>query len=320
VNSSLRSNSHLDQLPRRIKRLVRLNPQHIRQNPPLLGTERVLIARRIQHRFPLIRRHRRADPGTHSPSSPGDRRGMSSSGARNPAPAPAAAATDARDSPHAPMVPFTLRFRHLIHTVELLNESLLLSLRQPAKAGIVAQHALLILRGNAAMRIEPRAQMARRRIRRTGARIRRPSHNPGPDKPNRDTPSQNKPSLELQAAWPQAHSPAWADSHHPAVQPHDTADCRNPCGPDCDLDCGSLRSTLTAIRRRARRRVMRRRTGVRRTCMLTMPPGRRAGKRAAQRPKSKPSSAPHLRRPHWLPPSFEFPQALLNQSNQSSIR
>jgi len=51
--------------------------------------------------------------------------------------------------------------------VQLLQEPLLVARRKPVEAGIVAQHALLVLHWHAAMLIEPVAKMSRRR----GARI-----------------------------------------------------------------------------------------------------------------------------------------------------
>jgi hypothetical protein len=59
---------------------------------------------------------------------------------------------------------FALRLGHLVDTIKLLHQPLLLAFRQPIEAGVVAQHALLILCRNAAMRIEPGAEMAGRRI------------------------------------------------------------------------------------------------------------------------------------------------------------
>ena len=49
--------------------------------------------------------------------------------------------------------------RHLIDLVQLLDEALLVALREPVEAGVAAQHALLILDRDAAMVIEPGSEV-----------------------------------------------------------------------------------------------------------------------------------------------------------------
>jgi hypothetical protein len=56
----------------------------------------------------------------------------------------------------------SLRVGHLVDLMQLLYEPLLVGLRQPAEAGIIAQHPFLVLDWNAAMIVEPSAQVTRR--------------------------------------------------------------------------------------------------------------------------------------------------------------
>ena len=65
--------------------------------------------------------------------------------------------------------------RHLVHVVQLPHQSLLLSLRQTVEGRIAAQHPLLVLHRHVPMLIQPRLQVAGRRVtRRRIPRVRWP--------------------------------------------------------------------------------------------------------------------------------------------------
>src|SRR6202007_241817 len=57
-----------------------------------------------------------------------------------------------------------LRFGHLVDTIQLANEALLIGLRKTPEAWVVLQHPLLRQRRSVAVLVEPCAEMPRRRI------------------------------------------------------------------------------------------------------------------------------------------------------------
>jgi hypothetical protein len=69
--------------------------------------------------------------------------------------------------------PLPLLLRHLIHRMQLLQQPLLVGVREAAEAGVIAQQPLLILDRKATVLIEPVAEVTRRRG--AGVAVARPS-------------------------------------------------------------------------------------------------------------------------------------------------
>ncbi len=196
IKSRVSRSNPSTQLPRR---LVRLNSQHIGKNSALFRAERILIARGVEHRLALIWRHRAQvlERAFHH--------GLAIGGQRGPAPCRilhlrALLRRQALQILSARKTPFALRFGHLVDTVQLLHKPLLLACRQPVEARIVVQHPLLFLGGNAAMRIEPSAQVAGRSIRSAC----------DPDKPDAHTPGLDRLCRDWRGAWPLEGLPGMA--------------------------------------------------------------------------------------------------------------
>ncbi len=166
------------------RRFVRFNPQHVGKDPPLLLRKLPLVPRRIQHNRALIRRHRPQITERvlhHRLPIPRQRR-----------PLPRRAI-----HPHPVLwrqplhhlrprqSPFPNRVWHLVYVVQLIDQPLLFTLRQPLEARIRAQLLLLVLHRLIPVLVQPRLQMSRRRKiicriprqrrpHRTSSRIRRP--------------------------------------------------------------------------------------------------------------------------------------------------
>jgi len=137
-------------------RLVRLGAQEIGENVPLIRREVVLVARGVEHRSALIERYRAqilkgALDHLLAIGREGDKLAASFADLR------LLLRRKTLEHLAARQRALTLRLRHLVQPMQLIDQTLLRGRGKVVEAGIVVQEPLLILQGKPLVLVEPAA-------------------------------------------------------------------------------------------------------------------------------------------------------------------
>ena len=146
-----------------LRRLVGLDSEHVGEDAALVGGEGIAVAAGVEHCGPLIDGNaaKVAEGRTQHGLAVGGQRGPATGGVVD---ADAVLGRELLERFGAGKAALALVFIEVVDLVELADDALLVRRSKVVKAGVSAQHALLIGSWEVAMLVEPVAQMAGLRV------------------------------------------------------------------------------------------------------------------------------------------------------------